>query len=77
MKKKALVLCILACIIFTFSCAGTSENRGKASQATPEWVTTGVMAQYPVDLYIIGVGSAEIKYNDTAAAQSASDSRAI
>ncbi|MBW2296355.1 MAG: LPP20 family lipoprotein [Deltaproteobacteria bacterium] len=77
MKKKALVLCILACIIFTFSCAGTSENRGEASQATPEWVTTGVMAQYPVDLYIIGIGSAEIKYNDTAAAQAASDSRAI
>lgn len=77
MKKKAMVLCMLACIIFTFSCAGTSENRGKASQATPEWVTTGVMAQYPVDLYIIGVGSAEIKYNDTAAAQAASDSRAI
>ena len=43
----------------------------------PQWVTTGVRPRYPSDLYITGVGSAEIKYNDTAAAQAQADARAL
>jgi len=77
MPKSALVLKLLVCLLVAFSCAAPQAKEKDHSQNTPKWVTTGVRAQYPPDLYITGAGSAEIKYSDTAAAQAKADSRAL
>ena len=77
MPKKALVLKLLVCLLVMFACASPQAKEKENSGAAPAWVTTGVRPQYPPDLYITGVGSAEIKYNDTAAAQAKADARAL
>ena len=77
MWKKALVLKLLACLLVTLSCAAPQAKEKDNFQDTPKWVTTGVRAQYPTDLFITGAGSAEIKYNDTVAAQAKADARAL
>ena len=77
MRKSTLVLKLLVCLLVTFSCAAPQAKEKDNSQSAPKWVTTGVRAQYPTDLYITGAGSAGIKYNDTAAAQAKADSRAL
>lgn len=77
MQKCALILKLFVCLLVTLSCA-TPQAKGKGeSQVAPEWVTTGARTQNPPDFYITGVGSAEIKHNDTASAQAEADSRAL
>mgnify|MGYP001821003165 FL=1 len=77
MQKRALILKLLVCLLVTFSCASPQAKEKQDNQTAPQWVTTGLRAQYPPDLYITGAGSAEIRYNDTAAAQAKADSRAL
>ena len=77
MQKSALVLKLLVCILVTFACAAPQAKEKDSTQSVPKWVITGVRPQNPPDLYIIGVGSADIKYNDTASAQAEADSRAL
>jgi len=77
MQKRALILKLLVCLLVTFSCASPQAKEKQDNQTAPQWVATGVRAQYPPDFYITGVGSAEIRYNDTAAAQAKADSRAL
>ena len=77
MHKSALLIKLLVCLMVAFSCASPQAKEKQDNQAAPQWVATGVQVKYPTDLYITGVGSAEIKYNDTAAAQAKADSRAL
>ena len=77
MRIKALILKLLVCILVSLSCASPQAEEKGNEQDVPQWVTTGVRPRYPSDLYITGVGSAEIKYNDTAAAQAQADARAL
>jgi len=76
MKKMTLISSILALFLLMFSCAGPAAKKGVEPE-NPKWVTTGLSTRHPSEFYITGVGSAEIKYNDTAAAQAAADSKAI
>ena len=77
MQKKVLIPNLLVCLLVMFACAAPQAKHADKSRSAPTWVTTGIQARYPADLYITGVGSAEIKYNDTAAAQAKADSRAL
>jgi hypothetical protein len=49
----------------------------KQPPSEPTWVQTGGIKEFPADLYITGVGSAPVVYNDTAAAQAEADAKAI
>jgi len=77
MKHGIFTLWLTVFLLLTVSCAAPSEKHGATAPAPPEWTVTGSRPDFPADLHINGVGSAEIKYNDTAAAQAAADSRAI
>jgi hypothetical protein len=76
---KRLIPCffLLLVLIVTWSCAGPSPQTGSKSQAAPDWVITGGNKQFPPDFYIAGVGSAGVKYGDTASAQAEADSKAM
>ena len=77
MKRTLLVIWLLIFLVFMLSCSGQAKQVKKDGQTPPVWIETGGVKQYPSDLYITGVGSAEVKYNDTAAAQAESDSKSI
>lgn len=77
MKKTMVLFTLCVCLLTALSCAGPAGQVKETAQPVPEWVNTGGAAQYPSDFYITGVGGAEVKYSDTAAAQAESDSKAI
>jgi len=77
MKKTMLVASLLIIQILMLSCSGQAKQVQKDSSAAPVWIDTGGIDQFPSDLFITGVGSADIKYSDTAAAQAEADSKSI
>ena len=48
-----------------------------AQSTPPNWTQTGGVGTHPPEHYITGVGSAKVRYGDTAAAQAEADSKAI
>ena len=77
MPKKLPVLTLLVCLLVAFACAAPQAGDADKPRSVPPWVTTGVQTRFPTHLYITGAGSADIKYNDPAAAQAEADSRAL
>jgi hypothetical protein len=77
MKRMTRCFCLFLPLIFVLSCAGPARQAAPKTQAVPEWVDTGGNKQFPPDLYIAGVGSSDVKYGDTAAAQAEADSKAM
>jgi hypothetical protein len=77
MKKAILVTSLLIIQLLVLSCSGQAKQVQKDAQAAPRWIDTGGIDRFPSDLYITGVGSADVKYNDTAAAQAEADSKSI
>jgi len=77
MKKTILVISLLIILVLILSCSGQAKQVQKDAQAAPGWIDTGGVDQFPSDLFITGVGSADVKYSDTAAAQAEADSKAI
>ena len=74
--KRNTALFIL-CSFFIFSYTVSDSSAIQKSTYGPSWIHTGGISQYPADLYITGVGSAQVEYSDTASAQAKADSRAI
>ena len=77
MKKTLLVTSLLILQVLVLSCSGQAKQVQKDAQAAPSWIDTGGIDRFPSDLFITGVGSADVKYSDTAAAQAEADSKAI
>jgi hypothetical protein len=77
MKKIFRCSFLLLLSILVFSCAGPPKQADQTMPSTPGWVETGGSRQFPSDLYITGVGSADVKYGDTPAAQAEADSKAM
>jgi len=77
MKKTILVISLLIILVLILSCSGQAKQVQKDAQAAPGWIDTGGVDQFPSDLFITGVGSADVKYSDTAAAQAEADSKAM
>jgi len=77
MKKVLLSTCLLMFLVFVLSCSGQAKQIKKNEQAAPEWIDTGGIDRFPPDLFITGVGSADVPYDDTAAAQAEADSKSI
>jgi hypothetical protein len=77
MKKTILVISLLIILVLILSCSGQAKQVQKDAQAAPGWIDTGGVDQFPSDLFITGVGSADVKYSDTAAAQAEADSKAL
>jgi len=77
MKKIILVISLLIILVLILSCSGQAKQVQKDAQAAPGWIDTGGVDQFPSDLFITGVGSADVKYSDTAAAQAEADSKAM
>jgi len=77
MKNWSRCFCLLLSAIFVLSCAGPAKQTATQIQQNPDWVDTGGINQYPSDLFITGVGSSDVKYGDTAAAQAEADSKAM
>jgi hypothetical protein len=77
MKKTILVISLLIILVLILSCSGQAKQVQKDTQAAPGWIDTGGVDQFPSDLFITGVGSADVKYSDTAAAQAEADSKAM
>jgi len=77
MKKTILVISLLIILVLILSCSGQAKQVQKDPQAAPSWIDTGGIDQFPSDLFITGVGSADVKYSDTAAAQAEADSKAM
>ena len=77
MKKTMLLTSLLIIQILVLSCSGQAKQVQKNAQTAPSWIDTGGMDRFPSDRFITGVGSADIKYSDTAAAQAEADSKSI
>ena len=77
MKKTMLVASLLILQVLVLSCSGQAKQVQKDAQAVPSWMDTGGIDQFPSDRFITGVGSADVKYSDTAAAQAEADSKSI
>jgi hypothetical protein len=77
MKKTILVISLLIILVLILSCSGQAKQVQKDTQSAPGWIDTGGVDQFPSDLFITGVGSADVKYSDTAAAQAEADSKAL
>jgi hypothetical protein len=77
MKRTLLVPSLLIILTLMLSYDGQAKQVQKDAQAAPGWIDTGGTDSFPADLFITGVGSADVKYNDTAAAQAEADSKAI
>ena len=77
MKKTMLVTSLLIIQILMLSCSGQAKQVKKDPLAAPSWIDTGDIDRFPSDLFITGVGSADVKYSDTAAAQAEADSKSI
>jgi len=77
MKKAMLVTSLLIIQILMLSCSGQAKQVKKDPLAAPSWIDTGGIDRFPSDLFITGVGSADVKYSDTAAAQAEADSKSI
>jgi len=77
MKKTIRVISLLIILVLVLSCSGQAKQVQKDAQAVPGWIDTGGVDQFPSDLFITGVGSADVKYSDTAAAQAEADSKAM
>ena len=69
---------VTALWVLGFCCGIWLNPSTVCAQATPPaWTQTGGVGTYPSELYITGVGSAKVRYGDTAAAQAEADSKAI
>lgn len=77
MKKSMLVAPLLILQILMLTCSGQALQVQKDAQPAPGWTDTGAIDRFPSDLFITGVGSADVKYSDTAAAQAEADSKSI
>jgi hypothetical protein len=77
MKQTPLVTWLLMILVFMLACSGQAKQVKKDTRAKPNWIDTGGIDRFPSDRFISGVGSADVKYNDTAAAQAESDSKSI
>jgi len=77
MKKSLLVTSLIIIQLLVLSCSGQAKQVQKDAQAAPSWIDTGGIDLFPSDLFITGVGSADVKYSDTAAAQAEADSKSI
>ena len=77
MKRTMLITSLLIILVHMLSCSGQAKQVQKETQAAPGWIDTGGIDRFPSDLFITGVGSADVKYSDTAAAQAEADSKAI
>ena len=77
MKKTLLVISLLIIQLLVLSCSGQAKQVQNDAQAAPNWIDTGGIDLFPSDLFITGVGSADVKYSDTAAAQAEADSKSI
>ena len=77
MKRTMLITSLLIILVHMLSCSGQAKQVQKETQAAPDWIDTGGIDRFPSDLFITGVGSADVKYSDTAAAQAEADSKAI
>jgi hypothetical protein len=77
MNKTILVTSLLILQILALSCSGQANQVQKDALAAPEWIDTGGIDSFPSELFITGVGSSDVKYSDTAAAQAEADSKAI
>ena len=77
MKKTLLVTSLLIIQLLVLSCSGQAKQVQKDAQTAPSWIDTGGIDRFPSDLFITGVGSADVKYSDTAAAQAEADSKSI
>ena len=77
MNKTILVISLLILQILMISCSGLANQVQNDAQAVPGWIDTGGIDRFPSDIFITGVGSADVKYSDTAAAQAEADSKSI
>lgn len=77
MKKTMLVASLLILQVLVLSCSGQAKQVQKDAQAAPSWIDTSGIDRFPSDRFITGVGSADVKYSDTAAAQAEADSKSI
>ncbi len=77
MKRTLLVTSLLIILVLILPCKGQTKQVSKDAQAAPSWIDTGGIDRFPPDLFITGVGSADVKYSDTAAAQAEADSKSI
>jgi hypothetical protein len=77
MKRTLLVTSLLIVLILMLSCSGQAKQVKKDTEKAPGWIDTGGIDRFPPDLFITGVGSADVKYSDTAAAQAEADSKAM
>jgi len=75
MNRVFSVSALIGMLMLLISCAAPAVKTD--SRAMPEWAATGDTSRYPSEFYITGVGSAQVRYGDTAAAQSKADSRAM
>jgi hypothetical protein len=77
MKRATPCFCLFLSLVLLGSCAGPAKQTAPKTQAVPEWVDTGGNKQFPPDFFITGVGSSNVKYGDTAAAQAEGDAKAM
>lgn len=77
MNKITRVASLLILQILVLSCSGQANQVQKDALAAPAWIDTGAIESFPSDLFITGVGSADVTYGDTAAAQAEADSKSI
>jgi hypothetical protein len=74
-QRNTALFILCSFLIFFYALSNLSAKQN--TTVRPSWIHTGGISQYPADLYITGVGSAQVVYNDTASAQAEADSRAI
>ena len=67
MRRNVLLVTLLCFWAVTVSTVTASAK--KQPPPEPSWVQTGGIKEFPSDFYITGVGSAQVVYDDTAAAQ--------
>ena len=75
MQKKVHLVTLLCFWAVTITTVTASAKRQPSPE--PSWIQTGGIKEFPPDFYITGVGSAQVTYNDTAAAQAEADAKAI
>ncbi len=75
MRRNVLLVTLICFWAVTVTTVTASAKKQPVTE--PSWVQTGGIKEFPTDLYITGVGSAAVAYNDAAAAQAEADAKAI